>query len=129
VVKAIRALIAVGLLVGCQGGLFDAPEVAQCEKYIRAKLEKPDSYKRVESASLALPFPKAEYWEVGIDYSFVSRTNMRASGSQLCDFPLVGGKADTSRYIDFDRQNSKLKHQYPTRQGGGKQGQPPVGVR
>lgn len=107
--NAICALIAAGLLAGCQGGLFDAPEVSQCETYIRAKLDKPDSYQRIESASLPLPYPKAKYWEVGIEYSFLSAANTPARGSQLCDFPLVDGKADTSRHIDFDRNNSKLQ--------------------
>ena len=107
--KGTWTLIAVGLLAGCQDGFFAAPEVARCEKYIRAKLDKPDSYKRIESASLPLPYPNATYWEVGVDYSFVSASKTPARGSQLCDFPLVGGKADTSRYIDFDRNNSKLK--------------------
>lgn len=107
--NGLKALIALGLLAGCQGGSFGAPEVARCEKYIRAKLAKPDSYKRVESASLALPYPKATYWEVGIDYTFVDAANAPAHGSQLCDFPLADGKADISRYIDFDRNNSKLK--------------------
>src|ERR1700761_1077551 len=104
-----RALIVVGLLTGCQGGFSGAPEVAQCEKNIRAKLDKPDSFKRLESASLALPYPTATYWEVGMDYSFVNASGAPARGSQLCDFPLTGGRADTSRYIDFDRDNAKLK--------------------
>jgi len=109
--NGIWALIAVGLLAGCHRSFSDAPEVARCEKYIRAKLEKPDSYRRIESASLALPYPKATYWEVGIDYSFEfeGASNTPGHGSQLCDYPLVDGKADTSRYIDFDRNNSKLK--------------------
>jgi hypothetical protein len=107
--KALGPLIAIGLLAGCQGAFSGPPEVAQCEKYIRAKLEKPDSFQRIESASLALPFPKATYWEVGMDYSFVSGSGTPAHGSQLCDFPLVGGKADTSHYIDFDNNNAKLK--------------------
>jgi hypothetical protein len=98
-----------GLLAGCQGGFAGPPEVAQCEKYVRAKLAKPDSFKLLESASLALPYPNATYWEVGMDYGFVSASGAPGHGSQLCDFPLVDGKADTSRYIDFDNNNAKLK--------------------
>ena len=105
--KTTQGIMAVGLLTGC-GNVFAAPpDVAQCEKYILAKLQKPNTYKRVESASLRLNDSKTEYWEVGIDYTFVDASNTNVQGHQLCDFPLVDGKPDTSKYIDFDRENRK----------------------
>jgi len=111
--KWITPLIAFLFLAGCQGVLSGPPEVAQCEKYIRAKLVKPNSYKRIESASLALPYPTARYWEVGIDYSFTNASGITARGSQVCDYPLAAGKADTSKAIDFDRDNAALKVSKP----------------
>ena len=104
-VKPIHALIVAGLvLTGCEGLLFDSPEVAQCEKYILAKIQKPDTYKRGEYASLIIPaVPK--YWQVAIEYTFVDDSGATVETHQICDFPLAGGKADTSKYIDFDREN------------------------
>lgn len=105
--RVMQGLIVVGLvLTGCEGPLFDSAEVAQCEKYILAKLQKPDTYKRGEYASLIIPaVPK--YWQVAIEYTFVDASNATVETHQICDFPLAGDKADTSKYIDFDRENAK----------------------
>ena len=105
--RALGGLMALGLLAGCHGGFFDPPEIAQCEKYILAKLKSPGSYKRIEASSLGIPFQKPEYWTVGIDYDTVDSHNTPVHVGQVCDFPLADGKPDTSKYIDFDRDNFK----------------------
>jgi hypothetical protein len=105
--KAMLGLAGLALLTGCHGGLFDPPEITQCEKYILAKLKPPRSYKRVQVDSLGIPFQKPEYWTVGIAYDTVDAHNATVHDSQVCDFPLANGKPDTSKYIDFDRDNFK----------------------
>jgi hypothetical protein len=102
-IKMICGLVTLVILSGCRG-LFTPTEIKQCEKYIVGKLDNPDSYNRIEYASLALPYPTPKYWEVGIDYSFREKSGVIQRGSQLCDFPLRNGRADTSKYIDFDRR-------------------------
>jgi hypothetical protein len=103
--KAIWGLAALGMLTGCHSLNPDPPEIAQCEKYILAKLKAPGTYKRNEASSLGIPFQKPTYWMVGIDYSSADTGSAPAPGGQVCTFPLANGRPDTSKYIDFDRQS------------------------
>lgn len=96
-----RALSVVALAIsvsGC-GALTDQPELVICEEYILANIENPESYKRGQYDSLNV----GDYWQVGIEYSYEEAPGqMSERKSQVCDFEIVNGKPDISRFLDLD---------------------------
>ena len=94
--RSMFAIILVFFAAACNNP-FDAPEVVQCERRILSKIPNQDSYVRVGHDSLALK----EYWQVGIEYSYADENGNRVQNAwQTCDYPIVDGKADTSRFLN-----------------------------
>ena len=92
------SLFVISILSACT--LLDSkPEVKRCEQQIRSKLENPESYKRTEQASLSL----GERWQVGVAFSYITGNGTRVEdGWQTCDFPIVNGKPDTSKFLSLE---------------------------
>ena len=85
-------------LASC-GNLTDPPEVVRCEQHILSQLANPESYSKGEHSSLRL----REFWQVGIEYSYTNEGGSRvASAWQICDYPIVDGKPDTSRFLKLE---------------------------
>ncbi|HEX5182380.1 MAG TPA: hypothetical protein VFW19_04405 [Allosphingosinicella sp.] len=97
-------MLAAAILPTACSRLFDPPEVAKCEKYVTSKLDRPDSYRRGRHTSLSL----GQYWEVGIEYSYVDRNGAaRSRAWEACDYPIVDGKADTSKFLHLSGGDGK----------------------
>lgn len=59
-------------------------------------LPNPDSYKKLDHVSLDV----GEYWQVGIEYTHrPPDSNQVTHAWQLCDYPIVAGKPDTSKFL------------------------------
>lgn len=92
-------VLALAVLPAACSNLFDPPEVTKCEKYVISKLDRPDTYKRNRRDSLSL----GQYWEVGIEYRYVGKDGVAVPRAwQVCDFPIVDGKPDISKFQKLD---------------------------
>lgn len=88
-------LATVILSTACSGSL-GAPEVSKCENYLLSKLDKPESYRRGRYDSLSL----GKYWEVGIEFGYDDKNGARVERAwQICDYPMVNGKPDFSKFL------------------------------
>lgn len=87
-------------LAACEQLGGSAPEVELCEKRILEEMVNPDSYARGEHSSLSLD----DHWQVGIEYSYIDSTGRKVTNAwQTCDYPVVDGKPDTSRFLNVER--------------------------
>jgi hypothetical protein len=103
-----RKIVMLGLVVfpSACSKLFDPPEVTKCEKYVVSKLDRPDTYKRGQHASLSL----GKYWEVGIEYSYINKSGAAVPRAwQTCDYPIVNGKPDVSKFLELDGSDGKAQ--------------------
>ena len=91
--------VMLALCLSACGAAFGSPEVEKCEQHIRSQLATPDSYNRERHDSLNV----GGYWQVGIEYSYVDENGTKVESAwQVCDFPLVDGKPDTSRFLNLE---------------------------
>ena len=90
-------------MAACQQLGGGAPEVQKCEERILAGLTDKDSYLRGENSSLSL----GDRWQVGIEYSYIDKTGRKVPKAwQTCDFPIVDGKPDTSRFLAVEKSQN-----------------------
>jgi hypothetical protein len=99
-------ILALAVFPTACSNLFDPAEVTKCEKYVISKLDKPDSYKRHQTASLSL----GKYWEVGIEYGYTDKNGTAVSRAwQTCDYPIVDGKPDVSKFLELDGSGGRAQ--------------------
>ena len=92
------ALMLAMSLVSCTNP-FGSPEIAKCEEHIKSALTDPASYQPIQSDSINV----GDYWQVGIEFSYVDdQGKVVEQAWQVCDYPLVDGKPDTSRVLKVE---------------------------
>ena len=75
------------------------PELEDCENRILENMANADSYVRGEYTSLALD----DRWQVGIEYSYSDSQGRKVTdGWQTCEYPIAGGKPDTSQLLSAE---------------------------
>jgi hypothetical protein len=90
------------LVAACDQIRGGSPEVQKCEERILANLGDRASYVRGQNDSLSL----GDRWQVGIEYSYTDKTGRRITKAwQTCDYPIVNGKPDTSRFLAVEKSD------------------------
>lgn len=91
--------IAVFAIAGCAK---PTPEFEQCERYIKAQLKAPSSYKLIKQSGSWVPFDKRDRYVLSVEYDAQNSYGAMLRDTQVCIFPNKDGQPDTSQYIDFD---------------------------
>lgn len=94
--------LAIPLLVLTAGCVKPTPEFEQCERYIKARLKAPSSYKLINESGSWVPFDKRERYVLSIEYDAQNSYGVMLRDTQVCIFPGKDGQPDTSQYIDFE---------------------------
>jgi hypothetical protein len=91
--------VLLALCLSACGAASASPEVEKCEQHIRSQLANPASYNRVQHDSLNV----GDHWQVGIEYGYVDDKGTKVESAwQVCDFPLLDGKPDTSGFLKLE---------------------------
>lgn len=78
------------------------PEIKDCERFVIGKLRAPTTYHRVEAHKTLMDDLKPpEIW-VSIEYDAANAYGTPIRDRQICQYPLVNGRADLSKHIDHD---------------------------
>lgn len=94
------ATLALIALIGCDALL--APEIQDCERYIKAKLRSPSTYQRISARSTAMPKERPpQVWAV-IEYDAANAYGTPIRDMQICTYPTHNGRADVTKYVDHD---------------------------
>jgi hypothetical protein len=97
-VKAALLFLPALALSGCG----DRPEIADCERFLTTKLRSPSTYERISADTKRMTTLNPQEQWVSIEYDAANAYGTPIRGSQICKYPLVDGRPDTSGYINHD---------------------------